>query len=85
MIAKNIHDLGLDIPMVSSHGVANQTFIDLAGEAAEGVVIPTGKLLFPSQIAEDDVQYEVISTFYTSIKRVLIVTQPILARMVMII
>ena len=68
MIAKNIGDLGLDIPMISSHGIANQTFIDLAGEAAEGVVIPTGKLLFPSQIPEDDAQYEVISTFYDEYK-----------------
>ena len=64
VIAKNLRDLNLDIPMVSSHGIANQTFIDLAGEAAEGVVIPTGKLLFPSQIAEDDVQFDVISSFY---------------------
>lgn len=68
VIAKNIQDLGLDMPMISSHGIANQTFIDLAGEAAEGVVIPTGKLLFPSQIPQDDVQYEVISTFYDEYK-----------------
>lgn len=64
VIAKNKKDLGIDIPMVSSHGIANQTFIKLAGDAAEGVVIPTGKLLFPSQIPSDDVQYEVISNFY---------------------
>lgn len=64
VIAKNMKDLGLDIPMISSHGIANQSFIDLAGDAAEGVVIPTGKLLFPSQIPQDDVQYDVISAFY---------------------
>lgn len=64
VIAKNMKDLGLTIPMISSHGIANQSFIDLAGDAAEGVVIPTGKLLFPSQIKQEDVQFEVISTFY---------------------
>lgn len=64
IIARNIQELGLDLPMVSSHGIANQTFIDLAGEAAENVVIPTGRLLFPDQIPESDPQYEVISSFY---------------------
>lgn len=68
VIAKNLKDLGLEMPMVSSHGIANQSFIDLAGEAAEGVVIPTGKLLFPSQIPNDDVQFEVISSFYEDYK-----------------
>ncbi|MFG6121374.1 ABC transporter substrate-binding protein [Thalassobacillus sp. B23F22_16] len=64
IIAKNSKELGLDIPYIGSHGIANQSFIDLAGEAAEGVTIPTGKLLFPTQIPEDDEQYEVISSFY---------------------
>ncbi len=64
VIAKNAHDLGLEIPIVGSHGIANAGFISLAEEAAEGVVIPTGKLLFPEQIPEDDVQSEIISTFY---------------------
>ncbi|MEI3611306.1 ABC transporter substrate-binding protein [Pseudogracilibacillus sp. SO30301A] len=63
-IAVNMKDLGMEIPHVSSHGVANQAFIDLAQDAAEGVVIPTGRLLFPSEIPEDDPHYEVISDFY---------------------
>jgi len=64
VIAKNVRELGVDLPIIGSHGIANQNFINLAGEAAEGVVIPTGKLLFPEQIPQDDIQYEVISTFY---------------------
>lgn len=64
IIATNMKDLGLTIPMIGSHGIANQNFINLAGHAAEGVVIPTGKLLFPTQIPENDVQYSVISEFY---------------------
>lgn len=64
VIAKNTRDLGIDLPIIGSHGIANQNFITLAEDAAEGVVIPTGKLLFPDQIAEDDVQFDVISSFY---------------------
>lgn len=64
IIAKNMKELGMDIPYIGSHGIANQSFIELAGDAAEGVVIPTGKLLFPTQIPESDPQYEVIKSFY---------------------
>lgn len=64
VIAKNTRALGIDLPIIGSHGIANQNFITLAEDAAEGVVIPTGKLLFPSQISSDDVQYDVISSFY---------------------
>jgi branched-chain amino acid transport system substrate-binding protein len=68
IIAKNMKELGIDIPFIGSHGIANQSFIDLAGDAAEGVVIPTGKLLFPTLIPETDAQYEVISSFYNDYK-----------------
>ncbi|MCQ5364862.1 ABC transporter substrate-binding protein [Anoxybacillus salavatliensis] len=64
VIAGNMKKLGIKIPMIGSHGIANQNFIKLAQDAAEGVVIPTGKLLFPDQIPKDDVQYEVISSFH---------------------
>ncbi|WP_243297927.1 ABC transporter substrate-binding protein [Bacillus litorisediminis] len=62
--AKNMKELGMDLPYIGSHGIANQSFLELAGDAAEGVVIPTGKLLFPKQIPESDPQYEVINKFY---------------------
>lgn len=64
VIAKNTRELGIDLPIIGSHGIANQNFITLAEDAAEGVIIPTGKLLFPDQISESDKQYEVISSFY---------------------
>lgn len=64
VIAKNTRDLGIDLPIIGSHGIANQNFITLAEDAAEGVIIPTGKLLFPEQIPESDKQFDVISSFY---------------------
>ncbi|GIO23637.1 ABC transporter substrate-binding protein [Oceanobacillus sp. J11TS1] len=65
-IAVNMQVLGMDIPYIGSHGIANQTFIDLAGDAAEGIVIPTGRLLFPDEIPEDDANYEALDSFYTN-------------------
>ncbi len=50
--AKNMKQLGMTIPYVGSHGIANQAFIDLAGDAAEGVVFPAGKLLAPESIVD---------------------------------
>lgn len=67
--AKNMKELGMTIPYIGSHGIANQSFIELAGDAAEGVVIPTGKLLFPTQIPNDDPQFKVISSFYDNYKK----------------
>lgn len=63
-IAVNMKNLDITMPHLSSHGIANQAFIDLAKEAAEGVVIPTGRLLFPTEIPEDDPLFEIITEFY---------------------
>jgi branched-chain amino acid transport system substrate-binding protein len=62
-VAQNMKSLNLGIPLIGSHGIANAGFLKLAGDAAEGVVIPTGKLLFPEQIPSDDPQYDIISAF----------------------
>ncbi len=62
LAAKNMKQLGMTIPYVGSHGIANRTFIELAGDAAEGVVFPGGRLLVPSSIT-DPKQKEVTEAF----------------------
>jgi branched-chain amino acid transport system substrate-binding protein len=52
IIAKNAKDLGIDLPIYGSHGIARQEFIDGAGEAAEGVRLAAGKVLDPSLYGE---------------------------------
>ena len=45
VIATNMSDLGMrDIPLFCSHGIAFKAFIDLAGDAANDVIFPCGKL-----------------------------------------
>lgn len=61
--AKNMKQLGMNIPYIGSHGIANKKFIELAGDAAEGVVFPAGKVLIPESISEDSPQKEVVDTF----------------------
>jgi branched-chain amino acid transport system substrate-binding protein len=48
IIAKNAKDLGIDLPIYGSHGIARQEFIEGAGAAAEGIKLAAGKVLDPS-------------------------------------
>jgi len=49
-------DLKMDTPLIMSHGVANKDYINLAGEAANGVVFPAGKLLVANDLPNKDPQ-----------------------------
>lgn len=56
-VTKNAFDLGIDIPIFHSHGVGNETFIELATkEAVEGVMFPIGKIVVADQLPADDPQ-----------------------------
>lgn len=59
-IARNMQKLQMDIPLFMSHGVANRKFIELAGEAGEGVTFPAGKLLVANTLSDDDPQKQVL-------------------------
>ena len=62
-VASNMQQLGMDIPLICSHGVANQRFLDLAGEAANGVVLPAGRLIVLNQIPADHPQRAVLQQY----------------------
>ena len=59
-VTKNARDLKMEIPLIMSHGVANKAYIDLAGDAANGVVFPVGKLLVASELPDTDPQKPVL-------------------------
>ncbi|MBC7248480.1 MAG: ABC transporter substrate-binding protein [Actinobacteria bacterium] len=64
IIAKRMKDKGIKVPYVGSHGIANQQFIQLAGEAANGVVFPAGKMLIYDKVLEPgSEEYEFIKDF----------------------
>lgn len=60
LIAKQARQLNFEIPVIMSHGVANRRFIEGAGEGAEGVILPAGKLLVAGQLPDDDPQKELL-------------------------
>ena len=63
IVTKNIKQLGIDLPLYQSHGVASKTFIDLAGEAAEGVRLPAAALVVAEQLPDTDPQKPVLLAY----------------------
>lgn len=63
VVAKNIKQLKMGIPLYQSHGVASPKFIELAGEAAEGIVLPTGKTLVTKLLSADDPQKTILEKY----------------------
>lgn len=68
VVAKNIQQLGVETPLYMSHGVASPKFIELAGEAAEGILLPTGKILVAELLPEDDPQKRVLTHYIKAYK-----------------
>lgn len=63
IVTKNIKQLGIKLPVYQSHGVGSKTFIDLAGDAAEGVRLPAAALVVAQQLPEADPQKPVLLAY----------------------
>jgi branched-chain amino acid transport system substrate-binding protein len=65
VVAKNMQQLGLKIPLYQSHGIASKKFIELAGTAADGIILPTGKILVAKGLPDSDPQKPVLLKYIT--------------------
>lgn len=63
VIAKNARQLGIKIPLFMSHGVSSKKFIELAGEAAEGIKLPSGKVVVADLLPASDKQRKSLMAF----------------------
>jgi branched-chain amino acid transport system substrate-binding protein len=63
VIAKNAKQLGLKIPLYMSHGVSSKKFIELAGDASEGIRLPSGKVLVADLLPNSDPQKKSLLAF----------------------
>jgi branched-chain amino acid transport system substrate-binding protein len=63
IVPKNMSQLNLGIPLVCSHGVAKQEFIDGAGAAGEGVIAFAGKVLAPETYGVGTPGHEAATSF----------------------
>ena len=55
--------LDLGAPVIQSHGIGNQVFLDTAGASADGLLAPLGRLLVADQLPAGDEQRKVIEQF----------------------
>jgi branched-chain amino acid transport system substrate-binding protein len=63
VIARNRVQLGMKIPLYMSHGVASKKFIELAGESAEGLMLPAGRLIVASQVVDGHPQKQLLMDY----------------------
>lgn len=63
LLARNMTQMGMDIPLVVSHGNANPGFLKLASQTSTMVIVPAGKIMDPQSISEKDPTKQVITAF----------------------
>lgn len=63
IVAKNMRQLGLTVPLFQSHGFGNRKYVEQAGIAAEGTLFPSGRLLVVEDLPADHPQKKVLATY----------------------
>jgi branched-chain amino acid transport system substrate-binding protein len=70
VVTRNVKQLGIKTPLYMSHGVASKKYIELAGaDAAEGVMLPAGKLAIYDKLKKNDPQYQLLKDYDQSYKK----------------
>jgi len=60
IVPKDMKALGMKIPLFQSHGFGNIKYIEAAGDAAEGIIFPAGRLLVTDRLPRDHFQKKVL-------------------------
>ena len=54
IITKNARQLDVKVPIFMSHGVADPKFVEMGGEAAEGVMMPASRFIVADKLDDSD-------------------------------
>jgi branched-chain amino acid transport system substrate-binding protein len=63
IVAKNMKQLGMNIPLFQSHGFGNRRYVEQAGVAAEGILFPAGRLLVVDELPDSHPQKKLLATY----------------------
>jgi branched-chain amino acid transport system substrate-binding protein len=63
IVARNAKQLGIKIPLYMSHGVSSKKFIELAGAGAEGIILPSGRVIVADQLPKSDPQKKALMNY----------------------
>ncbi len=69
IVVRNYRQLGIKAPLYESHGVASKQFIKLAGDAANGVMLPAAALLVAEKLPDSDPQKKVVVGYKTTYEK----------------
>lgn len=69
IIARNVRQLGIKLPLFMSHGVSSKKFIELAGSAAEGIILPSGRVIVANQLPKKDPQKKALLNYVNNYKK----------------
>ncbi len=63
MVAKNMKQIGLDVPLFQSHGFGNIKYAALGGEACNGTLLPCGRILVADVLPDNHPQKAVLTAY----------------------
>ncbi|MGA2140659.1 MAG: ABC transporter substrate-binding protein [Verrucomicrobiia bacterium] len=63
IVAKNMKQIGLDVPLFQSHGFGNRKYVEQAGVAAEGTIFPSGRLLVVDELLDSHPQKKLLASY----------------------
>jgi branched-chain amino acid transport system substrate-binding protein len=63
IVAKNMKQIGLDVPLFQSHGFGNRRYVEQAGVAAEGILFPAGRLLVVEELPDNHPQKKLLAAY----------------------
>lgn len=69
VVARNVKQLGITLPLYMSHGVSSKKFIELAGPAAEGIILPSGRVIVANQLPKSDPQKKTLLNYVNNYKK----------------
>jgi branched-chain amino acid transport system substrate-binding protein len=69
IVPKNIKQLEMNVPLFQSHGFGNPKYVKAAGEAAEGTIFPTGRLLVAEVLPDDHFHKKVLIDYKTEYEK----------------
>ncbi len=70
IVAKNVRQLSYTIPLVQCHGLPDPKYIELAGDASEGNIMPSTKLMVAAQLPDSDPQKKLLLDFINEYENV---------------
>lgn len=66
IVPKNMKQLGMNIPLFQSHGFGNIKYVEAAGEAANGIIFPCGRLLVAEKLPDSNPQKDTLVDYKSS-------------------